>query len=295
MRKSVACLVLIGIFFVSSRAFAESVLPFHLVQDKPVVVACIQGKCGHFLVDFGAPGQPELYLRKSLLDQLTGVKPLHRTIKQNNVAGQKFQVELMTVNGFRLAGKMLNAITIAKWVPWGVSRFTPKQAKNRGNAIKAEQNRIDTLDGVIGLRVFERFSTVTLDYANRRFLFSLPRAEQPSRTEAFRLDANGISVPVKINGQAYRLVLDTGAPNTSLKASHLHGKPQVHPCPPPNKDCGILSVHSFEIDRLKKLKPMILVFQNKEPDYDGILGGNALSKIVLFLDFSHKRFGVKKP
>lgn len=270
----------------AGNAKAARVLPFKLVQNKPVVSVCIQRECGYFLVDFGASGGPELYLRRQFLSKLTNARALNKADSATNMAGQRLTNPLFEVNGLILAGMRFNNVIVGAWKPWGVTLT--------GESHKAAA---PTLDGVIGLDIFMKFGTVALDYTHRRFILGAP----PKRTHlvwhSFTLDDNGISMTVEADGHAYRFVLDTGANRSVMQHTHLVKGTQLQSCGPQNNptiNCSLYTPKSFQFGGINSIKPTFLVTSYKQPDYDGIIGGDILHRIYLLLDFKNDTFSIRR-
>lgn len=151
-------------------------------------------------------------------------------------------------------------------------------------------------NGVIGLRLLSRYGLL-LDYANSRAI--LTQASMPPKDYDIipwiKIPFNfqgGILTTAKINGEIKKLIWDTGANPSIIRATNLINKAS-RPCPLGayynESECSVIKTQQFSIN--KEIIPnnwFMLSSLDKSIPFDGFVGSNYYERNVLFFDFKNK-------
>jgi len=161
---------------------------------------------------------------------------------------------------------------------------------------KALGVRIDALVG-IGVR---GQSISTVDYRARKMVFG--EIDPMPFTVPFETGPPFVTVRVLLNGQPFRLLIDTGAPRLMIFQSRVQGRLQTLP----NPTIGTSSNSAGAFQRKQMLLRMIslgttelgshevsVVMDEKDDDhdFDGLMALPALGLTQITFDFEHKTFG----
>lgn len=151
-------------------------------------------------------------------------------------------------------------------------------------------------NGVIGLRLLSHYGLL-LDYANSRAI--LTKANMPPLKYDIKFwikipfnFQGGISTTAKINGEIKKLIWDTGATPSIIRATDVVSKASMS-CPREayysEPGCTLIKTQQFSIN--KEIIPnnwFMLSSLDKSMPFDGFVGSNYYEKNVLFFDFNNK-------
>ncbi|RUQ92505.1 aspartyl protease family protein [Legionella septentrionalis] len=270
----------------------EAVLPlkFNTGNEIHGLPSCdieIQGKKIPVILDTGA-SKYELALSRYALKNINVVyhpkKECSKTISAEFCA-ETFIIPELKIGPFFLHN--IKGIVMSKL--WG---------GNDANFKHTEASK----NGVLGLRLLSRYGLL-LDYANSQAI--LTQANIPPKDYDIMswikipfIFQGGILTTAKINGEIKKLIWDTGANPSIIRATNLISKAS-RLCPRDayynESGCSLIKTQLFSIN--KEIIPnnwFMLSSLDKSIPFDGFVGSNYYEKNVLFFDFNNKFIYIQK-
>lgn len=167
-------------------------VPLQFSGGLPTFAATIAGREFRIGFDTGAPGGA--HLSDKIVSALN-LQPIGEALAGDPSGRNPVRLKLYRVNDL-----VIGPVTITNWV---------------GTSVAAMPDKLQPLDGIIGLGAFDGF-VVTLDYAGRRLLLDRGALPEPDGKTVFTYDDIIPVVPLTVEGKGISAHLDTGNVNAAL-------------------------------------------------------------------------------
>jgi hypothetical protein len=214
--------------------------------------------------------------------QALALEPVGEALAGDPSGKNLVRLKLYPVNDLELG-----PVKITKWI---------------GSSAPVTHDKLESVDGIIGLGAFDGF-VVTLDYAGRRLLLDRGALPEPDGKTIFAYDDAIPIVPLTIEGKALKAHLDTGNVNMPVfvpanVAERLSGFAKAH-------SVGVAHTISNTIQiKAVPVSGAILVgnvpLTAAEVGYPSVIdignvGSRALSDLTIRIDPKNRRIEILRP
>lgn len=266
---------------------ADLVLPIHFSEyATPRVEIELQGKPHVLTLDTGSA--QGLHLTREVLADLSGVQFSQETQRSTDMSGQVQENARFTIDALPLGDFLFRNIPGVVFSPWGLTVDA---------AAELPQDPVMGLGFFAGHRIVLDYSTQTLTVLAPESTFTPSAAAHWVEVPFLQTD-EGLSLPVRIQGETHLLSLDSGATLSFVLAERLSDTRAARPCDSiyegmPATDCHLMPITTEFGAAPQTLYAYVMAQPLPQFNNTGLLGGDFLQQHAIYLDFVTQRLFVR--